>query len=86
MTIYSGFSHYNWPFSTAMINYRRIDFCMFIPCVKTFKRPKMVPAEEEHVRKAINDSLTVREMTGTFSSWWFGTFFMFPYIGSNHPN
>ena len=20
------------------------------------------------------------------SGWWFGTFFMFPYIGNNHPN
>ena len=22
----------------------------------------------------------------TFSGWWFGTFFIFPYIGNNHPN
>ena len=22
----------------------------------------------------------------TLSGWWFGTFFMFPYIGNNHPN
>jgi hypothetical protein len=20
------------------------------------------------------------------SGWWFGTFFIFPYIGNNHPN
>ena len=28
-------------------------------------------------------------MTGTMhilSGWWFGTFFIFPYIGNNHPN
>ena len=22
----------------------------------------------------------------TFSGWWFGTFFIFPYIWNNHPN
>ena len=22
----------------------------------------------------------------TYSGWWFGTFFIFPYIGNNHPN
>ena len=22
----------------------------------------------------------------TSSGWWFGTFFIFPYIGDNHPN
>jgi len=22
----------------------------------------------------------------TVSDWWFGTFFIFPYIGNNHPN
>jgi len=21
-----------------------------------------------------------------FTGWWFGTFFIFPYIGNNHPN
>ena len=24
--------------------------------------------------------------TVTFTGWWFGTFFIFPYIGNNHPN
>jgi len=23
---------------------------------------------------------------GFNASWWFGTFFIFPYIGNNHPN
>ena len=23
---------------------------------------------------------------GLFAGWWFGTFFIFPYIGNNHPN
>ena len=27
----------------------------------------------------------VREFL-TFTGWWFGTFFIFPYIGNNHPN
>ena len=22
----------------------------------------------------------------TIAGWWFGTFFIFPYIGNNHPN
>jgi hypothetical protein len=22
----------------------------------------------------------------TYTGWWFGTFFIFPYIGNNHPN
>ena len=26
--------------------------------------------------------LTIKYKTG----WWFGTFFIFPYIGNNHPN
>jgi hypothetical protein len=21
-----------------------------------------------------------------YTGWWFGTFFIFPYIGNNHPN
>ena len=25
-------------------------------------------------------------MVDTLSGWWFGTFFIFPYIGNNHPN
>ena len=25
-------------------------------------------------------------INATFSGWWFGTFFIFPYIGNNHPN
>ena len=25
-------------------------------------------------------------VVAAFSSWWFGTFFIFPYIGINHPN
>ena len=29
----------------------------------------------------------LEELLGaTFSGWWFGTFFIFPYIGNNHPN
>ena len=23
---------------------------------------------------------------GSISGWWFGTFFIFPYVGNNHPN
>ena len=26
------------------------------------------------------------EMSCPLSNWWFGTFFIFPYIGNNHPN
>ena len=26
------------------------------------------------------------DFMGTMSGWWFGTFFIFPYIGNNHPN
>ena len=26
--------------------------------------------------------ILIKSMTG----WWFGTFFIFPYIGNNHPN
>ena len=26
------------------------------------------------------------EMTIFITGWWFGTFFIFPYIGNNHPN
>jgi hypothetical protein len=26
------------------------------------------------------------EMTHTYTGWWCGTFFIFPYIGNNHPN
>jgi len=25
-------------------------------------------------------------MINTFTDWWFGTFFTFPYLGNNHPN
>jgi len=27
-----------------------------------------------------------KEAIYTISGWWFGTFFIFPYIGNNHPN
>ena len=26
------------------------------------------------------------DVASRFSGWWFGTFFIFPYIGNNHPN
>ena len=25
-------------------------------------------------------------LLGEISGWWFGTFFIFPYLGNNHPN
>jgi len=32
-------------------------------------------------------SITSRKPTlYTSTGWWFGTFFVFPYIGNNHPN
>ena len=33
-------------------------------------------------RKAISETSRTSFETG----WWFGTFFIFPYIGNNHPN
>ena len=31
-------------------------------------------------------ALTSRKVGVEFSGWWFGTFFIFPYSGNNHPN
>ena len=28
----------------------------------------------------------IKHCNGQFPGWWFGTFFIFPYIGNNHPN
>ena len=28
----------------------------------------------------------LKVLCGTVAGWWFGTFFIFPYIGNNHPN
>jgi hypothetical protein len=40
----------------------------------SLSRPEPKPA---HYEGAISDIKT---------GWWFGTFFIFPYIGNNHPN
>ena len=29
---------------------------------------------------------TTRKIEKRITGWWFGTFFIFPYIGKNHPN
>ena len=39
--------------------------------------PRIVAAEA---------GLQVGEMDGLSTGWWFGTFYIFPYIGNNHPN
>ena len=33
-----------------------------------------------------NMSMSISLVFMRLSGWWFGTFFMFPYIGNNHPN
>ena len=32
------------------------------------------------------DMKTIEHPLKTYSAWWFGTFFIFAYIGNNHPN
>jgi len=42
------------------------------------------------VARTMGDSITNLQVKGIailcFSGWWFGTIFIFPYIGKNHPN
>ena len=41
-----------------------------------------------HRRDTLNQKTSAFGHDGffTWSGWWFGTFFIFPYIGNNHPN
>jgi hypothetical protein len=36
--------------------------------------------------KAISYILIITVLVYIYTDWWFGTFFIFPYIGNNHPN
>ena len=43
----------------------------------------------EHVEHPLLHKQDDGNSTSSFkiaTSWWFGTFFIFPYIGNNHPN
>ena len=56
---------------------------------KTWTNSSRVPWKSFHV--VGSDRILTRESTVQFScvsktGWWFGTFFIFPYIGNNHPN
>ena len=45
---------------------------------RTAARRPLNSFEERRVRR--------QAMTKTLSGWWFGTFYLFPYIGNNDPN
>ena len=36
--------------------------------------------------RAVGDETRIIQRSGSNTGWWFGTFFIFPYIGKNHPN
>ena len=41
-------------------------------------------SESQYVQSRF--ALAIAIFIGDWSGWWFGTFFIFPYIGNNHPN
>ena len=53
--------------------------------VLTLSQTSMILNFSRHILKTQvdqHDSARLDMITG----WWFGTFFIFPYIGNNHPN
>ena len=61
-------------------------------CLRTFGVPHGKPQEKgarpcEKKKKNTNGYIHNHKQTKLrISGWWFGTFFIFPYIGNNHPN
>jgi len=45
--------------------------------------PEEVPGSIPYESQATHSSGDMKNM---ISGWWFGTFFIFPYIGNNNPN
>ena len=47
---------------------------------------RLVPRTGRFVKYRTGEILKKCEMWSLDTGWWFGTFFIFPYIGNNHPN
>ena len=51
-----------------------------------YRRGQVPEWAEEGKKTEKKKSHELRKLDGFISGWWFGTFFIFPYIGNNHPN
>ena len=55
------------------------------PNIWPFREPPVDLWAASFLSKPISPS-KIGEFTRNVAGWWFGTFFIFPYIGNNHPN
>ena len=45
-----------------------------------------VPEKKHSAAPVKVEKLTLKYNKSLYTGWWFGTFFIFPYIGNNHPS